>query len=63
MAKSKYTYEELKAIALNDSETRQAYDEIGSEFDFLKAMIHAGKTQDEVTEIMHANKLVTNIVE
>lgn len=56
MARSKYTYEEFKAIALNDPETKQAYDEMECEFDLLKARIHDSKTQDEEDEIMHTSK-------
>lgn len=63
MARSKYTYKELKAIALNDPETKQAYDEMECEFDLLKARIHAGKTQDEVAEIMHTSKSAVSRLE
>ena len=63
MAKSKYTYEQLKATALSDPATKQAYDEMECEFDLLKARIHAGKTQDEVAEIMHTSKSAVSRLE
>ncbi|MBX9868135.1 MAG: helix-turn-helix domain-containing protein [Burkholderiales bacterium] len=63
MAKSKYTYEQLKAIALEDPATKQAYDQMEYEFDLLKARIHAGKTQDEVAEIMHTSKSAVSRLE
>ena len=63
MAKSKYTYAQLKEIALSDSATKQAYDEMEYEFDLLKARLKAGKTQDEVAEIMHTSKSTVSRLE
>lgn len=63
MPKLKYTYEEFKNIQLNDIEVRQAYDEMMPEFDLLRARLKAGKTQEEVAELMHTSKSVISRLE
>jgi len=56
MARSKYTYEQLKKIALSDPEVKAEYDKLEPEFALLRARLEAGKTQEEVAQLMHTTK-------
>jgi transcriptional regulator with XRE-family HTH domain len=50
-------------IMLSDPEVKGAYDEMQPEFDLLRARLKAGKTQDEVAQLMRTTKSVVSRLE
>lgn len=67
MNKTKYTHEELKALALSDFETRLEYDNLNDEFqlfhEMLKARLQAGKTQEDIAKAMNTTKAAVSRLE
>ena len=50
-------------MMLSDAEIKQAYENLEPEFSLLKARLKAGKTQEEVAELMHTTKSVISRLE
>ena len=63
MANAKYTHEEMINKMLSDPETKKAYDNLEPEFALLSARLEAGKTQEEVAQLMHTTKSVVSRLE
>lgn len=57
------THEELKARALSDPEVKAEYDHLAPEFALLRARLEAGKTQEEVAQLMHTTKSAVSRLE
>ena len=67
MKNAKYTHEELRSIALSNSEVKKEYDDLNDEFQLfreaLKARFASGKTQDDVAKELHTTKSVISRLE
>ena len=50
------THEEMIEKMLQNPEVRAEYERLQPEFALLRARLEAGKTQDEVAQLMHTNK-------
>lgn len=49
------THEELKAKMLQNPSVKAEYDRLQPEFALLRARLEAGKTQEEVAQLMHTS--------
>lgn len=50
------THDEMINKMLQDPEVKNEYDRLEPEFELLRARLKAGKTQDEVAQLMHTSK-------
>lgn len=56
MFENRNTHDRMVAKMLADPEIKKAYDDMSEEFDLLRARLEAGKTQEEVAQLMHTKK-------
>lgn len=56
MFEDRNTHEEVVAKMLARPGVKQAYDDMSEEFNLLRARLEAGKTQEEVAQLMHTKK-------
>ncbi len=57
------THDEFMEKILQDNEVKAEYDRLAPEFALLRARLEAGKTQEEVAQLMHTTKSAVSRLE